>query len=77
MGNITVKVCYKSPDQGKKADDIYFSSSRKSLKSQRLVIVGHFNLPDIYWTGNTAGHEQSRRFLGDFTEKLTLNGSTH
>lgn len=54
MGN--TMVCYKSPDHSKKADEVYFGKSRKSLKLQRLVIVGHFNLPDIYWNGNTAGH---------------------
>lgn len=75
MGNTTV--CYVSPDHSKKADEAYFGNSRKSLILQRLVIVGHFNLPDIYWKGNTAGHEQSRRLLEDFREKLMLNGSTH
>ena len=57
IGNITVEVCYKSPDRGKKADKVYFSNSIKSLKSKILVIVGNFNLPDIYWKGNTAGHK--------------------
>lgn len=39
--------------------------------------MGHFNLPDIYWKGNTAGHKQSRRLLEDFREKQMLNRSTH
>lgn len=67
MGHITVQVYYKSPDQDKKADEVYFSSE-KLLKS-RLVMVGHFNLPDTYCKGNTAGHKQSRTLLEDFTVK--------
>ncbi|KAK4831507.1 hypothetical protein QYF61_018091 [Mycteria americana] len=31
--------------------------------SQALVLMGHFNHPDICWRDNTAGHKQSRRFL--------------
>lgn len=68
MGHITVQVYYKSPDQDKKADEVYFSSSEKLLES-RLVMVGHFNLPDTYCKGNTAGHKQSRTLLEDFTVK--------
>lgn len=43
MDNITVKVCYKSPDWGKKANEDYFSSSRKFLKMTETSYCGTFS----------------------------------
>lgn len=39
----TVKACYKSPDQGKKADEDNFSSSKKFLKMTETGYCGTFS----------------------------------
>jgi len=31
--------------------------------SQNIVLMGNFNYPSICWKDNTAGHQQSRKFL--------------
>ena len=56
-------VCYRPPDQGKRADEALYRQIREASRSKTLVLMGDFNHPNIFWRDNTAGHKQSRRFL--------------
>lgn len=64
MDNITIKVCYKSPHRGKKADEDYFSSSRKFPK---MTETGYYF--SVTSTRRATQQEVSERFQG----KTALN----
>lgn len=66
MDNITVKVCYKSLDRGKKADEDYFSSSRKFLK---MTETSYYFTSVTPTRKATQQDTKSKRFLKDFREK--------
>lgn len=55
-------VCYRLPDQEDNVDGALYRQIRASSHSEALVLMGDFSYP-ICWRGNTAGQEQSRRFL--------------
>ncbi|PKU33628.1 dtw domain-containing protein 2 [Limosa lapponica baueri] len=62
-GDVTVGVCYRSPDQGDRVDEALYRQIGAASRSQTLVLMGDFNHPDICWKDNTAGHKKSRKFL--------------
>lgn len=45
------------------ADELYFKELRETFRSTALVLVLHFNLPDIKREHHTADTNRSRRFL--------------
>ncbi|PKU27748.1 dtw domain-containing protein 2 [Limosa lapponica baueri] len=61
--DITVRVCYRLPDQEDLADEALYRQTGASSHSQALVLMWEFNHPNICWRDNTAGHKQSRTFL--------------
>ncbi|KAJ7405602.1 hypothetical protein WISP_138627 [Willisornis vidua] len=54
-------VCYRPPNQD--ADETAYNWLAEFLQLLALVLVGHFNFPDVCWKYNTAEKKQSRRFL--------------
>lgn len=54
--------CNCVADQGEEAYEI-FEQFEEVSEPQTLVLTGNFNLPNICWKDNSAGHKQSRRFL--------------
>jgi len=62
-GDITVGVCYRPPDQDKRAYEALYRHIGEAPRSKALVLMGDFNHPDVCWRDNTAGYRQSRRFL--------------
>ena len=64
MGDITVGICYRPPDQGDSVDEALYSQMiGTASRSQALVLMGDFNRSDIFWRDGMAQHRQSRRFL--------------
>ncbi|GAB0184113.1 hypothetical protein GRJ2_000876600 [Grus japonensis] len=61
--DIMVGVCYRPPNQGEEADEIFYKQLGEVSQSLALVLVGDFNLPDVCWKYNTVERKQSRRFL--------------
>lgn len=55
-------VCYRLPDQ-EEAAETFFRQLEETSHSQAVALTGILNYPDTCWMGNTAEHEQSRRFL--------------
>jgi len=51
------------PDQEEEVDEAFYKQLQTASQSQALVLMGHFNHPDISWEVHTARHTQSRRFL--------------
>lgn len=45
------------------ADELYFKELRETFRSTALVLVLHFNLPDIKREHHTADTNRSRRVL--------------
>ncbi|PKU27650.1 glycerol kinase [Limosa lapponica baueri] len=62
-GDVTVGVCYRTPDQGDREDEALYRQIGVASHSQALVLMGYFNHPNICWRDNTAGHRKSRKFL--------------
>lgn len=44
-----VEVCYGTPNQDEKADEIFYKQLGKVSQSLALVFVRDFNLLDVYW----------------------------
>lgn len=67
-------VCCRPPDQEEQQDRALYKQieAASGLNLQALVLMGDSNHPDICWRDNTAGHEQSRRFLEWFDDKFLL-----
>jgi len=63
MRDITVGVCYRSPDQDKRVDEALYRQIGEASRSKALVLMEDFNHPNTCWRENTAGHKQSRKFL--------------
>ncbi|KAM4642928.1 uncharacterized protein AAGF69_015296 isoform 1-T2 [Amazona ochrocephala] len=63
MGDITVGVGYRPPDQNDSVDEALYRQIGAASCLQDLVLMGHFNHPDICWRDVMARHKQSRRFL--------------
>ncbi|GAB0207491.1 hypothetical protein GRJ2_003214800 [Grus japonensis] len=63
MGAVVLGICYRLPDQEEVVDEAFFKQLEEASHLQALALMGNFNHPDIYWKDNTAGLEQSRRFL--------------
>ncbi|PKU30494.1 rna-directed dna polymerase from mobile element jockey-like [Limosa lapponica baueri] len=61
-------------------DKIFYKQLEEVSRSLALVLMGDFNLPDVYWKDNTAERKQSRRFLecveDNFLAQLMLNMPT-
>ncbi|PKU34849.1 mitochondrial fission process protein 1 [Limosa lapponica baueri] len=62
-GNLVVGVYYRPPDHGEPIDEVFLLQLQEALHSQALVLLGHFNHPDICWKSSTVSCRQSRRFL--------------
>jgi len=71
-GNITVGVCYRPPDQDERADEALYRQIEEASCSKALLLMEHFNHPNICWRDNTAGHRQPRRFLECFEDNFLL-----
>ena len=56
-------VYYRSPGQEEEDDEAFYRQLKVALGSRGLVIMGHFNYPDICWRNNTVRHTQSRKLL--------------
>ncbi|KAK4819370.1 hypothetical protein QYF61_001649 [Mycteria americana] len=61
--DIVVGVCYRPPNQGEEADEIFYKQLGEVLHLLALILMGDFNLPDVCWKCNTAERKHSRRFL--------------
>jgi len=61
--DILLGVCYKPPNQGEEADEVFCKRLAEVSQSLALVLVGDFNLLDICWKYNTAERKQARKFL--------------
>lgn len=59
----TVGVLYRPPSQEDQIGEALPRQIGDATFLQALVLVGDFNHSDIIWIDNTAGHNQSRRFL--------------
>ncbi|KAJ7423652.1 mitochondrial fission process protein 1 [Willisornis vidua] len=64
--DILMSVCYRPPYQDDEGDELFYKQLADVSKSEALVLVGDFNLPDICWELNTAEKRQSRKFLEEF-----------
>ncbi|KAJ7409043.1 mitochondrial fission process protein 1 [Willisornis vidua] len=53
-------VCYRPPNQDEEGDELYYKQLVDVLKLPVLVLMGDFNLLDIYWELNTAEKRQGR-----------------
>jgi len=73
LGDITVGVCYRPPDQDEQADEALYRQTGEASRSKELVLMGDFNHPDICWRDNTAGHRQSRRFFKCVEDNFLLH----
>ncbi|KAK4812684.1 hypothetical protein QYF61_012194 [Mycteria americana] len=62
----------RPPNQEGQADEALYRQTGAASGSQALVLMGNFNHPDICWRDNTAGHEQSRRFLERVDDNFLL-----
>ena len=58
-----MEVCYSLPDQEDQVDEALYKQIGAASYSQNMVLMGDFNHPNICWKDNTAGHQQSKRFL--------------
>ena len=45
---IMVRVCYRPPNQGEEADEIFHKQLGEVSRLLALVLVGDFNLPDVH-----------------------------
>ena len=61
--DIIVGVCYRPSNQDEEVDKTPYRQLGEVSRSLPLVLVGDFNFLDICWIYNTAGREQSWRFL--------------
>lgn len=52
------------------ADEAFCEQLVEVTQLLTLVLVGDFNLPDIWWKYNTAERKQSRRFLECVEDKF-------
>jgi len=72
IGDTTVGVCYRPPDQDKRVDEALCRHIGEASHSKALVFMGNFNHPNICWRDNTAGHRQARRFLACVEDNFLL-----
>ncbi|GAB0203805.1 hypothetical protein GRJ2_002846100 [Grus japonensis] len=61
--NLVAGVYYRLPDQGEPIDEAFLLQLQEASCSQALVLLGHFNHPDICSRSSTASCRQSRRIL--------------
>lgn len=60
---ILLGVCSRPPNQDEAVDELCYKWLADVSALPALVLVGDFNLPDIYWKLNTAERMQTGRFL--------------
>jgi len=72
MGDITVDVYYRPPDQEEEIDEAFYRQLQAASQSQALVLMGDFNHPDISWEDHTARQTQSRRFLQTIDDNFLM-----
>lgn len=65
-------VCYRPPNQDQEVDVLFYKQLKDVSRSPALVLVGDFNLTDMYWELNTEEKRQSRRFL-EYMEESFLS----
>lgn len=61
--DVIVGFCYKPPNQECGVDEVLYRQIIATSNLRTLALIGDFNHGDIRWRDNTAGHEQSLRFL--------------
>lgn len=75
--DILLGVCFRRSSRDEVADEAFCEQLVEVTQLLTLVLVGDFNLPDIWWKYNTAERKQSRRFLecveDKFLKQLFLN----
>ena len=49
-GDILVELCYRMPNQDEEMDEAFFEQLAEIVLSPALVLMGDFNIPDIYWS---------------------------
>lgn len=76
MGDTTVSVYYRLPDQENEVDEAFYTQLEVASQSHPLFLMGNFNHCDICWKSNTAKHTQSRKFLqcmeGNFLTQMKI-----
>jgi len=60
---IVVCVSYRPPDQEEQLDEAFYRQRGGASHLQALTLMGDSNHHNTCWKDNTAGHEESRRFL--------------
>lgn len=76
-------VCYRPPNQDEEGDEIFCKQLGEVSPYLALILMGDFNLSDVYWKCNTAERKQSRMFLEsaketsltDLVRELTREGA--
>ncbi|RMC21416.1 hypothetical protein DUI87_02282 [Hirundo rustica rustica] len=61
--DILLGVCYRPSNQEEEVDSLFYKQLGNVSGSSAFVLVGDFDLPDIFWELNTAEKRQSRKFL--------------
>ena len=61
--DILVGVCYRPPNQDEKMEEAFCVQLAEAVQLAALILMGHFNLPDMYWKYKTVQKKQFRRFL--------------
>lgn len=69
MADILVGVSYRPSSQDEEADEMFYKQLGEVSQSPACVLMGDFDLPDVFWKYNTAERKQSRRFLKCVEEK--------
>ena len=70
--SILVGVCYRLPNQNEEMDEEFYRHLANVVKSSALVLMGDFNLPDVFWKCNTSQSKQSRRFLESMEDSFLM-----
>ncbi|KAJ7411703.1 hypothetical protein WISP_101529 [Willisornis vidua] len=61
---------YTIKDKNDDTNELFFDKLRDTSKSTGLVLMEHFNLPEINWEHHTAGTTWARRFLKNLDDNF-------
>ncbi|TRZ19428.1 hypothetical protein HGM15179_007668 [Zosterops borbonicus] len=70
--DILLGVCYRLPNQEEEVDNLFYKQLENVSGVPALVLVGDFNLPDIFWELHIAERRQFRKFLECTEDKFLL-----
>ncbi|KAJ7417076.1 hypothetical protein WISP_66899 [Willisornis vidua] len=68
--DVIVGVCYRPPSQDNDIDELLFEELRDTPESSALLLMGHFNWPEINWEYHTAGTTWAIRFLKNLDDSF-------